>query len=112
MGVPLATTGVLTGLTSLVSTEDVVLYLRQGGGVAPAETESADELLARANRKRAEQGLPPFTLFPAPPSKAAQQGKADQAKNVTAARLSVASRRPMRAREQSCRGTSIAMLAE
>jgi hypothetical protein len=91
---PLGTTGVLTGLTSLVSIEDVVLYLRQGGGVAPAKTESADELLARANGNRAGQGLPPFTLFLASPSETAEQGKAVRAKNVTAPRLSAAPRPP------------------
>lgn len=83
---PLATAEALAGLTSLVSIEDVILYLQQDGGVAPAETESADELLALANLKRAKKGLPPFTLFPASPSETARQGKADQAKNVTAPR--------------------------
>jgi hypothetical protein len=97
---PLVTIEVLAGLTSLVSIEDVILYLQQGGGVAPAETGSADELLARANLKRAEQGLPPFTLLPASPSQTAQQGMADRAKNVTALRPPAAPR-PPNARERA-----------
>jgi hypothetical protein len=97
---PLATTEALAGLMSLVSIEDVILYLQESGGVTPAETESADELLARANLKRAEQGLPPFTLFPASRSETAQHGMADKAKNVTALRPPAAPR-PPNARERA-----------
>ena len=79
-------TEALAGLTSLASIDDVILYLRRHGDVALAETESADELLARANLKRAEHGLPPFALFPTAPQGAAQQ---DKVKNVTAPRPAV-----------------------
>jgi hypothetical protein len=62
----------LTSLSSLAAIADVILYLRQGGEVF-AGNESADELLVRANLKRAEQGLPPFALLPPPPTKAADK---------------------------------------
>jgi hypothetical protein len=93
---PFPTTELLAGLTSLVSIDDVIFYLRRDAGVVLAETESTDELLARANLKRTEQGLPPFTLFPAAPSETVQQGEVDQSKNVTAPRAPAAPRTPNR----------------
>jgi hypothetical protein len=103
---PLATTEALAGFSSLASIDDVILYLRQAGAVVLAESESADVLLARANLKRTEQGLPPFALLPASPGETAQQGKADQAKDVEAARSPAAPRplaepRPPNARERA-----------
>jgi hypothetical protein len=97
---PLATTEPLAGLTSLVSIDQVIGYLRQGGDVVLAESESADELLARANTKRTDQGLPPFALSPSSPRESAQHDKADQAKTVTAPRLAAAPR-PLNARERA-----------
>jgi hypothetical protein len=97
---PLVTTEALAGFSSLVSIDDVILYLRQAGAVVLDESESADELLARANLKRTEQGLPPFALSPVSPSETAQQGKADQAKEVKAARP-LAAARPFNARERA-----------
>jgi hypothetical protein len=69
---PLKMTEALAGLSSLAAIDDVILYLRQGGEVI-AEDESVDGLLVRANLKRMEQGLPPFTLLPTPPTKATRQ---------------------------------------
>jgi hypothetical protein len=97
---PLATTEPVAGLTSLVSIDQVIGYLRQDGDIVLAESESADELLARANLKRTEQGLPPFALSPTSPDETAQQGEADQAKNVTAPRPAAAPR-PLNARERA-----------
>jgi len=97
---PLATTEALAELTSLASIDDVIRYLRQCGDVVLDETEGADELLALANLKRAEKGLPPFTLLPAAPGKAAQRGKADQAKNVAVPSPSAAPR-SLNARERA-----------
>jgi hypothetical protein len=99
---PLATTEALAGLASLASIDDVILYLRQGGDVVLAETESTDELLARANLKRTEQGLPPFALFSAPSSETVQQDKDDQA-NVKAARPPAARRPPAAPRPPNAR---------
>jgi hypothetical protein len=104
----LAANEALRGLTSLVAIEDVILYLQQSSVVAPAETENADELLARANLKRAEKGLPPFTLFPASPGRTAQQGKARQTRLKTSLHPAplLHPDLPMRAKEQSWRGKS------
>jgi hypothetical protein len=74
---PLVTTEALAGLSSLASIEDVILYLRRGGEVF-ADDESADELLARANGKRAEQGFPPFALLPTPPTKTTAREKPER----------------------------------
>jgi hypothetical protein len=82
-------TAALAGFSSLASLDDVICYLRQGSEVF-AEDEGADELLRRANVKRAEQGLPPFALLPTPP-KAMRQ---DNPKKV-------ALPRPPSARERS-----------
>jgi len=103
---PLATTEALAGLTSLASIDDVIRYLRQRGDVVPGETESADDLLTRANLKRAEQGLPSFALLPAAPSESVQRDRANQTKDVTAARPAAVPRppaapRPLNARERN-----------
>jgi hypothetical protein len=82
---------VLEGLSSLVSIENVVSYLKQCGEDV-LETDNADELLARANRKRMSQGLPPFVLLSRAP--AARTNKPDQVKKV-------ASPRPPTARERA-----------
>jgi hypothetical protein len=82
---------VIEGLSSLASIEDVVRYLKQCGEDA-AETDNADELLARANRKRMSQGLPSFALLP--PAPAAQPAKPDREKKV-------APPRPPTARERA-----------
>jgi hypothetical protein len=71
---PLIATDVLAGLSSLVSIDDVILYLGRGGEVFAAD-ESADELLVRANFRRVEQGLPSFALLPTPPTKTVRQDK-------------------------------------
>src|SRR5262249_44748420 len=97
---PLAMPDELSGLSSLVSIDDVVLSLRQRGEVVLDGSEGADELLARANLKRAEQGLPSFALLPASPSETVQRDKGNQAKEVTAAR-SAAVPRPLNARERN-----------
>jgi hypothetical protein len=109
---PLATTEALAGLSSLVSIDDVIRYLRQGGDVVLAETETTDELLARANLKRTEQGLPPFVLFPVSPSKTAQQGKGDQSKSATAPRPPAAPRTPNRRERAATAKQLIAFSAE
>jgi hypothetical protein len=75
---PLATTEPFEDLTSLVSLDDVIRYMRVGGGEAFAGDASADELLTRANLKRKEQRLPPFALLPAPSTKAAPQDKPEK----------------------------------
>jgi hypothetical protein len=90
---PLATIEALAELRSLASIDDVILYLCQGGDVV-LESESADELLTRANLKRTEQGLPPFALFPASPSETVQQNKVDQIGKITAPRPAPAPRPP------------------
>jgi hypothetical protein len=82
----------LEGLSSLASMDDVVRYLRQCEEGAVSETDNADELLARANRKRASQGLPPFALLPAVPAPATRPDKPDQPKKVP---------RPPNARERA-----------
>jgi hypothetical protein len=107
---PLATSEPPAGLTSLVSIDQVISYLRQGGDTVLAESESADELLARANLKRTEQGLPPFALSPTSPRETAQQDKADQAKNVTAPRPAAAPR-PLNARERAALARDMISLA-
>jgi hypothetical protein len=73
-------TEALAGLRSLVSIDDVLLYLRKDDGEVFAADGSADELLVRANLKRTGQGLPPFALLPTPPTKAMRQ---DEPKKVT-----------------------------
>lgn len=83
----------LEGLSSLVSIDDVIRYLKQCGEDI-SETDNADELLAHANRKRASQGLPSFALLPCVPAQAARTGKPDQVKKV-------APPRPPTARERA-----------
>jgi hypothetical protein len=97
---PLATPAPLVGLTSLVSIDQVIGYLRQGGDIVFAKSESTDELLARANLKRTEQGLPPFAFSPTSPSETVQQDKVDQVEKVAAARPAAAPR-PLNARERA-----------
>jgi hypothetical protein len=71
----------LAGLSSLVAFDDMIDYLRQRGEVF-AEDESPDELLVRANLKRAAQGLPPFALLPGTRSKAATRDKPSRAERI------------------------------
>jgi hypothetical protein len=78
------TTEALADLRSLASIDNVILYLRQGGEFF-AEDGSADELLGRANVKRAEQGLPPFALLPTPPANTIRQpGKVTSPRRLSA----------------------------
>jgi hypothetical protein len=72
----------LEGLTSLVSIDDVIQYLRQCDEDVASETDNADALLARANRKRTSQGLPSFMLLPAAPTQATRTDKSVRAKEV------------------------------
>jgi hypothetical protein len=76
----------LEGLSSLVSMDDVVRYLQQCGEGTVLETDNA-ELFARANRKRASQGLPPFALLRVDPDPAARPHKPDEPKKVAPPRL-------------------------
>jgi hypothetical protein len=75
---PVELTLSLAGLSSLVTVDDVTQYLRQAGEVV-AEGESADRLLARANPRRMEQGLPPFALLPTTPTKPTPKAKPERA---------------------------------
>lgn len=84
----------LEGLTSLVSIDDVIRYLRQCAENVASETDNADALLARANHKRMSQGLPCFVLLPAAPAQATQPAKPVRAKEG-------ASPRPPTARERA-----------
>lgn len=66
--------GGFDALSSIVSLDDLLRYLEQSGETVVPEaggkflvggcfTESAEEVLARANRKRRQQGLPNFVLL-------------------------------------------------
>jgi len=79
---PMVTTEALVGLSSLVSIDDVIVYLQQAGDVL-AEDQSADELLARANLKRTEQRLPTFVLLPGVATRAAARDKPGKTEKVT-----------------------------
>jgi hypothetical protein len=74
---PLTTTETLDGLNSLVSLDDLIRYLREGGEVF-AEDESADTLLTRANLKRMEQRLPSFALLPTHSTKVTRPDRAEK----------------------------------
>jgi hypothetical protein len=82
---PMVTTEALVGLSSLVSIDDVIVYLQQAGDVL-AEDQSADELLARANLKRTEQRLPSFVLLPGIAKTAAVRDKPARTEKVAAPR--------------------------
>jgi hypothetical protein len=84
----------LEGLSSLASIDDVVRYLQQCGEGTVLETDNAAELLARANCKRASQGLPAFALLRVDPAPATRAQKPDQPKKV-------APPRPPNARERA-----------
>jgi hypothetical protein len=84
----------LEGLTSLASIDDIIRYLRQYDEDVTSETDNADALLARANRKRLSQGLPSFVLLPAAPTQSVQPVKPVRAKEV-------APPRPPTARERA-----------
>jgi hypothetical protein len=86
--------GVLDGLSSLVSLDEVVRYLRQCDENIDVDTGNAEELLARANLKRTDQGLPLFALLPGIPAQAKQQDKPERVKKV-------ALPRPASARERA-----------
>jgi hypothetical protein len=75
----------LEGLSSLVSMDDVVRYLQQCGEGTVLETDNA-ELLARANCKRASQGLPPFVLLRVDPDPATRAQKPHRPKEVASPR--------------------------
>ena len=83
----------VNGLTSLVSLDDVIRYLRQCDEVF-LETDDADELLARASHKRTSQGLPSSVLLPAAPTHAPRPAKPVRTKEV-------APPRPPTARERA-----------
>jgi len=76
----------LEGLTSLVSIDDVIRYLRQCDADLVSETDHADALLARANHKRRSQGLPSFVLLPAASTPATRPAKPARAKEVAPSR--------------------------
>lgn len=70
-----ATSGAFDGLSSLVTLDDVVRYLRDNGETVVPETgdkflvngcssENTGELLDRANRMRTREKLPRFALLP------------------------------------------------
>jgi hypothetical protein len=84
----------LEGLTSLVSIDDVIRYLRLCDEDIASETDNADELLACANRKRTSQGLPSFVLLPAASTQATPPAKPVRVKEV-------APPRPPTARERA-----------
>ncbi|HEY7427269.1 MAG TPA: hypothetical protein VH682_23745 [Gemmataceae bacterium] len=84
----------LEGLTSLVSIDDVIRYLRRCDEDVASETDNAEALLARANHKRRNQGLPSFVLLSAVPTQAPQPAKPVRAKEV-------APPRPPTARERA-----------
>jgi hypothetical protein len=84
----------LEGLTSLVSIDDVIRYLRQCDADVVSDTDHADALLARANHKRRSQGLPSFVLLPVAPTQATRPAKPARAKEV-------APPRPPTARERA-----------
>lgn len=87
---PLTTMDALEGLNSLVSLDDLIRYLREGGDVF-ADDESAEALLTRANIKRMEQRLPFFALLPTPSTKATRPERLEK----------VASPRPTSARARA-----------
>jgi hypothetical protein len=78
---PMVTTEALVGLSSLVSIDEVIVYLRQAGDNF-AEDQSADELLALANLKRTEQRLPTFVLLPGVTKTAAVRDKPARTEKV------------------------------
>ena len=96
------TPGAFDTLSSLVSIDDLVRYLGQSGENIVPETggrflvggcfsENTEELLARANRVRTQQGLPRFVLLPSVNSdkaakldKSASEGKAALARPPSA----------------------------
>jgi hypothetical protein len=85
----------LEGHCSLVPMDAVIQYLRQCDEDVGSETDSSDELLARANRKRTTQGLLSFALLPVSPTQATRPDKPPrQAKKA-------ASPRPPTARERA-----------
>jgi hypothetical protein len=90
---PMVGAEALAGLSSFVTIVDVTHYLRQRGEVF-TEHESADELLVRANLKRAEQKLPLFVLLPGvPPTKTAIRDKPDRTDKAAGPRLPTARER-------------------
>jgi hypothetical protein len=89
----------LEGLSSLVSMDDVVRYLQQCSEGTVLETDNADALLARANRNRASQGLPPFALLPAVSTQATRPHKPDQPKKVAPPRPPISRERAEWARQ-------------
>jgi hypothetical protein len=84
----------LEGLSSLASMDDVLRYLQRCDEGAVAETDSADELLARANRKRASQGLPSFALLPSVRAQATRPARPPRVQKI-------APPRPPTARERA-----------
>jgi hypothetical protein len=90
---PMVGAEALVGLSSFAMIDDVTHYLRQSGEVF-TEHESADELLVRANLKRAEQRLPLFVLLPGvPPTKTAIRDKPDRTDKAAGPRLPTARER-------------------
>jgi len=79
--------------SSLVSLDEVIRYLKECDEAVDAETDNAEELLSRANRKRASQGLPLFTLLPGIPTQTKRRDKPERTKKVASPRP------PLRARK-------------
>jgi hypothetical protein len=76
----------LEGLSSLVSLDEVIRYLKECNEDDAAETGSAKELLSRANCNRANQGLPLFALLPDAPTQAKRQDEPERSKKVAPSR--------------------------
>jgi len=72
--------------SSLVSLDEVIRYLKECDEAVDAETDNAEELLSRANRKRASQGLPLFTLLPGIPTQTKRRDKPERTKKVASPR--------------------------
>jgi len=98
--------GAFDGLSSIVTIDDVVRYLRDSGETVVLETgdkflingcstENVDGLLERANRKRTREKLPRFALLPRPSTdKTVVRQKSASAEKATV-------KRPPSARERA-----------
>lgn len=98
--------GAFDGLSSIVTLDDVVRYLKDSGETVVPETgdkflvngcstENVDGLLERANRKRTRERLPRFALLPRPSTdKAVVREKPAMTEKVTV-------KRPPSARERA-----------
>jgi hypothetical protein len=109
------TPGAFDALSSVVSIDDLVRYLEQRGEIVVRETsgkflvdgcfsENAEELLARANRMRTQQGLPRFALL-----SGVEIGKASE-RDRPALTGKAAPKRPPSARERAEWGRQVIAL--